>query len=194
MSKVLLIDYENVQGISLALVASTDWKVCIFTGTSQNRIPITLVASAQALGDRLSWIRIDGSGPNALDFHIAYYLGSGITKNPDDEYYILSNDKGFDPLVKHIAKGKTICKRITSMGEITSARRAKEPDAIYGKVVTNLKKIEKGRRPRNKKTLRQHVKSLIGGVNSEEKLDRTIEQLFSSKLVIEEHGKLIYRL
>lgn len=194
MSKVLLIDYENVQGISLALVAGTDWKVCIFTGTSQNRIPITLVASAQALGDRLSWIRIDGSGPNALDFHIAYYLGSGITKNPDDEYYILSKDKGFDPLVKHITKGKTICKRITSMGEIASARRAKEPDAIYGKVVTNLKKIEKGRRPRNKKTLRQHVKSLIGGVNSEEKLDRTIEQLFSSKLVVEEHGKLIYRL
>jgi hypothetical protein len=194
MSKVLLIDYENVQGISLALVAGTDWKVCIFTGTSQNRIPITLVASAQALGDKLSWIRIDGSGPNALDFHIAYYLGSGITKNPDDEYYILSKDKGFDPLVKHITKGKTICKRITSMGEIASARRAKEPDAIYGKVVTNLKKIEKGRRPRNKKTLRQHVKSLIGGVNSEEKLDRTIEQLFSSKLVVEEHGKLIYRL
>jgi hypothetical protein len=194
MSKVLLIDYENVQGISLALVAGTDWKVCIFTGTSQNRIPITLVASAQALGDKLSWIRIDGSGPNALDFHIAYYLGSGITKNPDDEYYILSKDKGFDPLVKHITKGKTICKRITSMGEIASARRAKEPDAIYGKVVTNLKKIEKGRRPRNKKTLRQHVKSLIGGVNSEVKLDRTIEQLFSSKLVVEEHGKLIYRL
>jgi hypothetical protein len=194
MSKVLLIDYENVQGISLALVAGTDWKVCIFTGTSQNRIPITLVASAQTLGDRLSWIRIDGSGPNALDFHIAYYLGSGITKNPDDEYYILSKDKGFDPLVKHITKGKTICKRITSMGEIASARRAKEPDTIYGKVVTNLKKIEKGRRPRNKKTLRQHVKSLIGGVNSEVKLDRTIEQLFSSKLVVEEHGKLIYRL
>jgi hypothetical protein len=194
MSKVLLIDYENVQGISLALVAGTDWKVCIFTGTSQNRIPITLVASAQALGDKLSWIRIDGSGPNALDFHIAYYLGSGITKNPDDEYYILSKDKGFDPLVKHITKGKTICKRITSMGEIASARRAKEPDAIYGKVVTNLKKIEKGRRPRNKRTLRQHVKSLIGGVNSEVKLDRAIEQLFSSKLVVEEHGKLIYRL
>ena len=194
MSKVLMVDYENVQGISLAPVASTDWKVCIFTGITQSKIPITLVASAQALGDRLSWIRIDGNGPNALDFHIAYYLGSGIAKNPHDEYYILSKDKGFDPLVKHIAKGKTICKRIISIGEIASARRTKEPDAIYGKVVTNLRKIEKGRRPRNKKTLRQHVSSLIGRADSEEKLDRTIEQLFASKLVVEENGKLIYRI
>ncbi len=194
MGKVLLIDYENVQGISLEPLASTEWKVCIFTGTSQSKIPITLVASAQALGDKLSWIRIDGNGPNALDFHIAYYLGAGIAKNPADEYYILSKDKGFDPLVKHIAKGKTVCKRITSVGEIASARRNREPDAMYGKVITNLKKIEKGRRPRNRKTLRQHVKSLIGRANSEEKLDRTIEQLFASKLVVEENGRLIYRI
>jgi hypothetical protein len=194
MSKVLLIDYENVQGISLEPLARTDWKVCIFTGTSQSKIPISLVASAQELGDRLSWIQIDGNGPNALDFHIAYYLGAGIAENPTDEYYILSKDRGFDPLVKHVAKGKTICKRIASIGEIAYTRRAKEPDAIYGKVVTNLKKIEKGRRPRNRKTLRQHVKSLIGRAHSEEKLNRTIEQLFASKLVVEENGKLTYRI
>ena len=40
MSIVLLIDYENVQGINLEELAGTDSRVCIFTGSSQSKIPI----------------------------------------------------------------------------------------------------------------------------------------------------------
>jgi hypothetical protein len=194
MSKVLLIDYENVQKINLTEIEGMDLRVSVFTGNSQNKIPIDLVSSAQALGERLSWVRIDGNGPNALDFHIAYYLGVYAAKNPMDEYLILSRDKGFDPLIKHLAREKVICKRIGSISEIGPVKRVKGPDGDYGKVVANLKKIEKGQRPRSKKTLRQHIKSLVGKAQSEEKLDQLIDRLFGSKQIVEEHGRITYKI
>jgi hypothetical protein len=194
MSKVLLIDYENVQGINLRQIDQTGCKVHVFTGSSQSKIPIDLVSSAQAFGDRLEWIRIDGNGPNALDFHIAYYLGVQIAKCPTNEYFILSKDKGFDPLIKHIIKGKVICRRIGSISEIGPGKKAKGADGDYEKVVKNLIKIEKGQRPRNKRTLRQYLKTLVSKPQTEEKVDRIIEQLFASKLVSDDNGRLIYKI
>ncbi|MBE3143953.1 MAG: hypothetical protein IMZ61_08525 [Planctomycetes bacterium] len=124
MSKVLYIDYENVQNVDLSRIAQPDFKIWVFTGVSQSRIPIELVRSTQALGNNLKWMPVDGNGPNALDFHIAYYLGVHVAENPKDEYFILSKDKGFDPLIKHVAKNKIKCRRISTMAEIESAPRA----------------------------------------------------------------------
>ncbi len=194
MSKVLLVDYENVQGINLKEITGADTRVCIFTGSSQNKIPIDLVSSAQLLGNRLEWIRIDGNGPNALDFHIAYYLGSRIAKSPENEYFVLSKDKGFDPLMRHIAKEKVACKRIAALSEALPSKKAKAPDSDYEKILRNLRKIEKGRRPKNTKTLKQHVKSIVGKTQTEERLNRIVEQLFVSKIVAEEDGRLTYEI
>ena len=206
MSKVLLIDYENVQNVDLSQMARVDCLVCVFTGSSQSKIPIELVSSAQVLGHRLKWIRIEGSGPNALDFHIAYYLGASISKTPGNEYYVLSKDKGFDPLIKYIVKEKVICKRISSISEIKGAvppgekkqvkslKATREPDGDYAKVVRNLKKIEKSRLPRSRRTLRQHLKTLVGAPQTEEKLDGIIDQLFASRMIAEENNRLRYEI
>lgn len=226
MSKVLLIDFENVQGVDLAQIEKMDCKVAVFTGSMQSRVPIDLVTSAQRLGGRLEWIRIDGTGPNALDFHIAYVLGLMISENPGDEYFILSRDRGFDPLIRHILKGKIFCKRIASVSEIgpirktrdtketkeprepretrapretreskaESGRKNRDTDDHYTKVLANLKKIEKSRRPRNRKTLKQHIKSMVGKPVSDEKLDRIIDQLFGSRMISEENGKIVYKV
>ena len=40
----------------------------------------------QALGDRANYVEIDGSGPNALDFHIAYYIGELATADPTGSF------------------------------------------------------------------------------------------------------------
>jgi hypothetical protein len=199
MGKVLYIDYENVQKIDLSRIAQLDLKVWLFAGSSQNRVPIELVKSAQALGNHLEWVLIGGNGPNALDFHIAYYLGLHVAVNPEDEYFILSKDKGFDPLVGHVMARKTRCRRIVSISEIetdrlsTRVRKAIEIDPLYAKVVANLAKLQESKRPRNRKTLRQHVKSLAGKGQSEQKVEQIVEQLFASKVVMEGDDGLSYK-
>jgi hypothetical protein len=194
MSKILLIDYENIQGIDLSQLKGKDFKVRIFAGNSQNKIPIELVASAQLLGSQVEWVRIEGNGPNALDFHIAYYLGGHASKDARDEYFILSKDRGFDPLIRHMGKENIRCRRITSMAELLSAKRSKNADGDYQKVLSNLKKIAKDKRPRNREKLRQHIRSVMGKTSTEDRLNGIIAQLISSKAIMDMDGKLSYRI
>ena len=79
--KLLLVDFENVQQIDLSQIEE-DSNVIIFVGSNQKAIPIDLVASAQKLGSRIDWERVDGNGSNALDFHIACHLGRILEKSP----------------------------------------------------------------------------------------------------------------
>ena len=194
MEKVLLIDFENVQKIDLDYLGRKDCKVCIFIGSSQNKLPFDLVRSAQKLGPKVEWIKIDGTGSNALDFHIAYYLGTQVSKNPDNEYLILSKDKGFDPLIRYIIKQKVICKRITTITEIDPAKQSRESSREYQKVVGNLRKIEKAKRPRNKMTLKKHIRTIIGKSGTEEMFEQIILRLIQEKIITDGEGKIDYAL
>ena len=194
MDKVLLIDFENVQKIDLEYLERKDCKVCIFIGSSQNKLPFDLVRSAQRLGTKVEWIKIDGTGSNALDFHIAYYLGTQVSKNPSNEYLILSKDKGFDPLVRYVVRQKVICKRITNVTEIEPAKQSRESSKEYQKVVANLSKIEKAKRPRNKRTLKQHIKTIIGKAGTDEMFEQIIFRLIQEKTIAEGGGKIDYAL
>ncbi len=201
MSRILYIDYENVQRVDLNRLDQHDLKVWLFTGVGQSKIPIDLAKSIQSLGGKLRWITIDGNGPNALDFHIAYYLGVHSAQNPKDEYFLLSKDKGFDPLISHVNKNKTRCRRITNTAELQSTqriaakvKRMPDSDGVYTKVVTNLVKIEPSKRPRSRKTLRQYVRTLAGKSASEQRLGQLIEQLFRSGVIAESNGRLTYQL
>lgn len=194
MEKLLLIDYENIQNINLEQIEKTDYRVFVFIGASQNKIPFSLVGAAQRFGNKLEWVKIDGNGPNALDFHIAYFLGSRIERERNSEYVILSKDKGFDPLVRYINKQNVKCRRINSIIEISALQRNRNHNDEYTKVCENLKKIEKAKRPRKRNTLKKHVKTVIGKPLTEEVYNEIIDQLFIKGIVSEENGKLKYEI
>jgi hypothetical protein len=192
MDKVLLIDFENVQKIDLDYLERKDYKIFIFIGSSQNKLPFELVRSAQRLGTKVEWIKIDGTGSNALDFHIAYYLGTQVSKNPSNEYLILSKDKGFDPLVRYVVRQKVICKRISNVSEIEPAKPSRESSKEYQRVVTNLSKIEKAKRPRSKKTLKQHIKTILGKAGTDDMFEQIIFRLIQEKIIAEVRGRIDY--
>ena len=103
----VLIDYENVHPKNLELLTQHPFEVFVFVGENQARIPFDLADKMQLLGNQARYIKIDGSGQNALDFHIAYYIGELAAGEPDAYFHIISKDKGFDPLIRHL-KGKKL--------------------------------------------------------------------------------------
>jgi len=193
MTKILLVDYENVQNINLEKIPKKDFMVYLFIGESQNKIPFNMVIDAQKFGEKLIWIKIDGNGSNALDFHIAFYLGNMANEKSNDEYIILSKDKGFDPLIRYVLKKNIKCKRINSINEIfpnesTSIKNISELE----KVIDNLKKIGKPKRPRKRSTLIKHMKTLIGKQFSDQAINDLVDELFIEKYITEENGNLKY--
>ncbi len=115
--RFLFIDYENVADAEV-WKADGSFHICIFTGTNQNKIPLTMVEKLQPLGSRVEWRHVDGHGKNALDFFIAYELALILSKEPDCECVILSKDTGFDPLLNSLGKEGRKVRRIAHISEL----------------------------------------------------------------------------
>jgi hypothetical protein len=194
MTALLLVDLENVQTIDLAVVPATA-RVLIFHGANQKKLPIALVKQAQVFGDRLQWIPISGQGANALDFHIAYYLGRELAANPKTRCVILSKDQGFDPLVRHIVDNNAACQRVATLKGIfpTAPENETAPQDPFTRTLTLLRK-EKAR-PRFRKGLVGKV-SCYFPKQSPEECEAIVERLFETKHVAEsgDSKSLIYQL
>ena len=187
---VLFVDLENIQTMDLSRVA-TDVRVMVFYGVTQKKLPEELVVQAQPFGARLKWIKIAGQGPNALDFHIAYYLGQELAQRPKADCVILSRDAGFDPLVRHLQALDHSCRRVISLKD---AFPVKEPAADadhFNRLVALLKK-EKAR-PAKRKGLAGKVKSWFPRL-SENVHQALVERLFQESNVRESGTSLTYHI
>lgn len=114
----ILIDYENVQAKSLALLKGEQFQVRIFLGPGNTKLPVELVLAMHELGERADYVILETPGTNALDFHIAYYLGVLAANDSTGCFHIISKDTGFDPLIKHMKARKISVTRSISIEQI----------------------------------------------------------------------------
>src|SRR5256884_6244980 len=118
---VLLVDYENIGKVALGAIPA-GVRVPFFFGASQKSVPTEFLKAALRLGERFLPIDIEGQGKNALDFHIAFYLGEYLTRSPGTSCVVLSKDKGFDPLIRHLVRRSFTVRRANSMAEALGSR------------------------------------------------------------------------
>ena len=189
--KFLLIDYENIPTKKLADVPK-DMSIKIFVGHSQKN-PSELEQQAQRRGQGIEKIKIEKQGKNALDFHIAYYMGKLQTEHQAASFTILSKDKGFDPLVTHINKSKANCRRIESLFELPGVIDNLFKDGNLKTTINNLLKIEKNKRPRKRNTLKKHISTIFNKKMADSKVDELINNFFINNLISESGGKLAYK-
>ena len=188
--KLLLVDFENVQQVNLSYL-DANFNVIIFVGVTQKNVPIELVINAQKLGTRIEWLRVEGNGSNALDFYIACHLGRMLEKAPNTNCIVLSKDKGYDPLLRHLNKVGLKCSRVNSLMELEpKSSDAEEPN--YKRVVELLSKSEKKSRPRKRKTLAQHIAAMFQNKISQPDIARIIDILFANKMIAESNNVLSY--
>jgi hypothetical protein len=192
----VLIDFENVQPKDLSLLSGHPFKVIVFVGANQGRIPFDLAKALQAMGQNAEYIQISGSGRNALDFHIAFHLGELASKDRDGYFHVISKDKGFDPLVRHL-KGRGInVRRVNGLAEmpIPGIVSPKTADERIDAIVKNLRSRSHSR-PRRRKTLASSINSLFMNKLEASDLDALIAALEQRGVVtIETSGKVGYSL
>lgn len=105
-------DFENVQFTDVGGLTPGGCRIKVFLSQSQTKLSVELVQALQPFGSDVEYIHITGTGPNALDFHIAYYIGRLSLEHPGSTFTIISGDSGFDPLIRHLANAGIECKRI----------------------------------------------------------------------------------
>jgi hypothetical protein len=120
----VLIDYENVQPERLSVFDAEHFKVLVFVGANQTKLSFEAAAALQKMGSKAEYIKISGQGSNALDFHVAFYIGHIAAQEPTAHFHIISKDAGFDPLVQHLKSRKLLVARYQDVGEIPNLKAA----------------------------------------------------------------------
>lgn len=196
-SQFVLVDFENVQPTDLALLNGGLYKIKIFLGTHQGKIPVAMARALQTFGPDVEYIQVNGSGRNAVDFHIAFYIGQLAAAAPESQFHVISKDTGFDPLLKHLGERGIRCQRSISIATIPLNPAIKAgPESMADRaeaVIENLAK-RKSAKPRTLKTLRSTIKSLFGSQLTDEDLDRLIEHLTRRGVIRTTDGNVQYEL
>ncbi len=158
----VLIDYENVQPKSIAILDQDHFKLLIFIGATQTKIALAIATAVQKMGTRADYITIPKTGNNALDFHIAWYLGRLTITDPTAYFHIISKDTGFDPLIQHLREHKISVARSHDIVDmplikaLTATTLAEQVEVVR----TNLE--QRGvSKPRTVKTLTNTIKTLL---------------------------------
>ena len=158
----VLVDFENVQPKDIGLLKDGPFKVKIFLGPNQSKIPVSLAAALQSLGENAEYIILETAGTNALDFHIAYYIGALSAVEPTAFFHIISKDSGFDPLLKYLKGKKIFAQRSTCITDIPYFKPSLPvtPEAQVEAVVADLVR-RKASKPRTQKTLLSTLHALF---------------------------------
>ena len=120
----VLIDFENVHVKSLDLLKGEHFRVIVFLGPKNTKLPVDLVLAMQAFGTRGEYVMLESPGANALDFHVAFHLGRLAAEDPSGFFHIISKDTGFDPLIQHLKARKVFSARSPSIEEMPCFRAA----------------------------------------------------------------------
>ncbi len=191
----VLVDFENVQPKDIGLLKDGPFKVKVFLGPNQSKIPVALAASLQSLGELAEYIILETAGNNALDFHIAYYIGALSASEPTAFFHVISRDSGFDPLLKYLKGKKIFAQRSACIADIPYFKPSlpATPEAQVEVVVADLVR-RKASKPRTQKTLLSTLHALFKKELSEQQLAGLFAELCKRGIVKVDGTKVSYAL
>ena len=198
----VLIDYENVNAANLDVLATRPFDVMVFVGANQTKISIELAMQMAKL-HTADYIRISGNGPNALDFHIAFYIGMLAETEPDSNFHVVSKDKGFDPLIRHLRTLNIPARRVGSLADVrlprgskSSARTPVPAASADENLIDEIIRKLAGRgssKPRKVRTLAGTIQSLLKDVDDDQVLE-LIEAIRARGYIMVNNESVTYNL
>jgi hypothetical protein len=149
----------------------------------------------QAKGGDARYVRMSGSGKNALDFHVAYYVGRLASQDPEGFFHVISRDTGFDPLIAHLRQERVFAARSASVDAMPCFKPAAmtEEEERAEAVVADLRK-RGAMVPRSPKALTNTINSVFGNKLEAAELERVIEALKRRGLVAVKESAITYHL
>jgi hypothetical protein len=191
----ILIDYENVQPEVADVLAQPIFKVWIFVGAQQNKVKFDLVDLLQRKGGDARVIKMTSSGRNALDFHMAFYLGELANKEPSGYFHVITGDGDLDRLLEHLRERGIEAFRHESVLDIAIIKPPSSTprDEKLSRVIEYL--VRRGpQRPASLKTLKGSIGALFQPKLTEAESQTIVDILIEHGILDIQGAKLIYGL
>lgn len=190
MCALAFVDYENVGSLNDFDLSKYE-KTLIFMGEKQKYINIEHMTSNQELSFNI--IKVGGVSPNNLDFHLSFYLGKLHTElDKKISFDIISNDKGFAPLIEHINSHNRTCRLISTRKEVKKVTTPSTLDLLEEKLIPSLKSRAKIKRPKSYESLCNHINSQLKLDGKDKLINLYINKLITQKFIKNDDGKILY--
>lgn len=191
----IFVDYENIQDIDLDLIAGKPVIVYLVLGGGAQKVTKDLTFKIHKHADQVRLIETSLSAHNALDMVIACEIGVVSVADPGGYFHILSKDKGFEAVVRHLKEKKIFGARHEVFAKIPVLAGAKVL-SIQDRVAQMKELLEKPKatRPARKKTLLTHINASFGKSLTDAEVEAVaagLEQVHVLKITPE--GKVVYR-
>ena len=187
----VFVDFENVRETDLDRIAGKPVQVRLILGERHKSLPLKVVKLIQIYAEQVRLVETALNGKNALDFVLAYEIGVESEKDPTGYFHVLSRDKGFDALIRHL-KGKDIfAARHTAFGEIPVLMNLAE----RSKLLAAHFKANQASRPKKRKALEALIQAAFGKALSNAEVEETIQGLVAEKIMaLSEKGEVAYKI
>ena len=159
----ILIDFENVKptAVDLKLIRGAGYRVHIFHGPHQNKFDADIVKALQPLGTQVEFIQCERGGKNALDFHIAFYLGRLVeesktaTSKDKPGIVVVSKDGGFDVLLEHVETLGYAAIRVETVRQALAPEKKKDAGAAKEPAVKTTHALTKSPEVKTEETTKK---------------------------------------
>ena len=174
---LIFVDFENVHNTGLNGLENLTENEIVYLFYSKNtpHLPMDVVAKISKSPADIELVE-SGAGKNAMDFVIASYLGYMINEHDDNvDYFILSKDKGYKPLVDFWEDWN-----VKTIEDLTQF--AKKNEVTAKKTKPTVSKAEQA--------LRSNIGRVLNGYNKEIK-NQVVNVILKSKSKAEVNNKLV---
>lgn len=203
----VFVDFENVPTVDLGVVEGKLVHVTLLIGKKQTKLDLVLVRQIHRLAARVELVEVGASGHNALDLTLAYYLGQAVQRAPGAQFYIVSRDKDFEPMISHLhGRGIKVVRcdsfaalpflprpKVVGPAKKSAVAVKKQPEDRRAKVIARLRNSASRNRPATQKALLARIKTDLG----KEATDAKAEDIFCELrdkhgLTVDDMGKVSY--
>lgn len=191
---IILIDYENVQKFDLKPLLNLDVLIKVFHGENQKFSSEFTNIALEFGKDKFELIKIKGNGKNALDFHIAYYIGKLSKEIENSFFHIISKDTGFKPLVEYLKHDEKIyCLLEPSIAEIPLLKPVPKTTDERLKLILETLSNSKASKPKRRKTLKNQIITICKKEIDDNEAEALIQKLIDKKFIENNKETIIYK-
>ena len=137
---IFLIDYENVnvEGFNgLSNCTENDY-IKIFYTKGAETLTFGLHRRLSESKSKIEYYKVENGSKNALDFQLSSYLGYLISSNPNEKYYIVSKDKGYEILTNFWQKYKNLNCQISLVSDLSLKNEQEEKNKLKQSIKSAL--------------------------------------------------------
>ena len=145
------------------------------------------------MGTNAEYVKISGNGKNALDFHIAFYIGQLAAKDPTAYFHIISKDGGFDPLLQYLKSKKIFSVRSPSIAEIPLLKSSNKKTPVE-RAQLFIEKLQqsKATKPRTVKTLSSAIGTFFQKQLTDAEVSAVVTEIQKKGFITVANNKVSY--